>query len=79
MWEGGWQGQLTLLATQKSEKPFEPRDHYPLHTGTQPAAHVRNRFSAYFVPQPAENNTFLKSFTVWQNVLAGISLTNYNV
>ena len=28
VWEGGWEGQVTLMATRKTEKPFRPRDHY---------------------------------------------------
>ena len=45
------------MATRKTEKPFRPRDHYtPAYWDP---AHVRNRFSAYFVPQPAENNTYM--------------------
>ena len=44
---------------KKSGKSYKPCDLYPPHTSTQtPQMCVRKTFSTFFVPQPAENNTY---------------------
>ena len=38
VWEGGWEGQVTLMATRKTEKPFQPHDHYPAYWDPTPSS-----------------------------------------
>ena len=58
---GGWVGRSGHVDgnTKKLKNPSNLMTITPPHTGTQSPAHVTNRFSAYFVPQPAANNTYM--------------------
>ena len=55
---GGWAGRSGHVAgNMKNWKTLQTSWPLPPHTGTQSPAHVINRFSAYFILQPVENNT----------------------